>query len=234
MNRVKQVFHYFTKAELILWSSSVLMITVFFCIFDRENFLTLGASIIGITALIYNAKGNPFGQALIILFSAVYGYISFTFRYYGEMLTYLGMSAPMAIIALISWLRNPFKGNKAEVTVNRISVKEALFMFLASIVVTIVFYFILKFFGTANLLPSTLSVTTSFIAAYLTFRRSPFFALAYAVNDVVLLILWGYASLTDISYLSVLICFIAFLVNDLYGFYNWRRMEKRQRVQYVA
>ena len=32
----------------------------------------------------------------------------------------------------------------------------------------------------------------------------------------------------DISYLSVIICFVMFLVNDLYGFVNWKRMEKRQ------
>ena len=93
----------------------------------------------------------------------------------------------------------------------------------------IVFYFILKHFGTANLLPSTLSVTTSFIAVYLTFRRCPWFALAYAANDVVLIVLWVLASLTDIHYLSVTVCFVAFLFNDIYGFVNWQRMKKRQK-----
>ena len=58
-------------------------------------------------------------------------------------------------------------------------------MFLASAVVTFAFYFILAHFKTANIVPGTISVTTSFLAAYLTFRRSPFFALAYAANDVV-------------------------------------------------
>ena len=88
--------------------------------------------------------------------------------------------------------------------------------------------FILKYFNTANLIPSTFSVSTSFLAAYLTFRRSPYFALAYASNDVVLIVLWVLASLKDISYISVVICFIVFLVNDLYGFISWLRMMKRQ------
>ena len=94
--------------------------------------------------------------------------------------------------------------------------------------VTFGFYFILDHYGTANMLPSTLSVTTSFIAVYLTFRRSPYFALAYAANDVVLIILWTLAAVEDVSYLSVIICFVMFLVNDLYGFVSWKRMEKRQ------
>ncbi len=77
-------------------------------------------------------------------------------------------------------------------------------------------------------MPSTLSVATSFIAVYLTARRSPYFALAYASNDVILIILWTLAAITDVSYLSVLVCFIMFLVNDIYGFINWRRMQRRQ------
>lgn len=131
-------------------------------------------------------------------------------------------------VALITWLRNPYQGNKAEVTVNHITRKEVAFMAALTVVVTIVFYFILAFFHTANLLPSTLSVTTTFIAVYLTFRRSSYFTLAYAVNDLVLIILWALASMTDLSYLSVMICFVVFFVNDLYGFINWLRMEKRQ------
>ncbi|MBQ1229975.1 MAG: nicotinamide mononucleotide transporter, partial [Clostridia bacterium] len=71
-------------------------------------------------------------------------------------------------------------------------------------------------------------VTTSFLAVYLTFRRSPFFALAYAANDIVLILLWSMASASEIRYISVTVCFVAFLVNDLYGFFNWKRMEKRQ------
>lgn len=79
------------------------------------------------------------------------------------------------------------------------------------------------------MIPSTVSVTTSFIAVYLTFRRSPYFALAYGANDIVLIILWVMATAKDRSYLSVVVCFVMFLINDLYGFINWRRMQKRQK-----
>ena len=196
--------------------------------FREENMIFVAASIIGVTSLIFNAKGNPFGQLLMVIFSILYGIISYTFRYYGEMITYLGMTAPMAVFALISWLRNPFKGNKAEVAVNHLHHREVWWMLLLSAAVTALFYFILAYFHTANILPSTLSVTTSFIAVYLTFRRSPYFALAYASNDVVLIVLWTLAAFKIITYICVIICFVVFLVNDLYGFVSWRRMKKRQ------
>lgn len=228
LERQHSMLSYFTKGELMLWGTSAALIVVSFFTFDRENFLTLAASLIGVTSLIFNAKGNPFGQFLMVIFSVLYGVISYTFSYYGEMITYLGMTAPMAVFALISWLRNPYNGNKAEVKVNRLKSKEVAFMILLTAVVTVVFYFILASFHTANLLPSTLSVTTSFLAVYLTFRRSTFYAIGYAANDIVLIALWILAAVSDISYLSVVICFVMFLVNDIYGFISWSKMQKRQ------
>lgn len=225
---LKKILNYFTKFEIALWLSSVTAITASFLIFDRTGWLKLAASLIGITALIFNAKGNPVGQILIIIFSVLYGIISYSFAYYGEMITYMGMSAPMALLAFISWIRNPYNGNRSEVKVNRIKRGEVIFMLVLTAAVTVLFYFILKRFGTANIVPSTISVTTSFIAVYLTFRRSEFYALAYSANDLILIVLWVMAAMSDISYLSVIICFAMFLINDLYGFISWRKMRKRQ------
>ncbi len=228
MQKIKAFVNYFSKTEIALWLISVTTIIVSFFIFDSKSYLTLVATLIGVTSLIFCAKGNPFGQLLMILFSAIYGYISYEFTYYGEMLTYVGMTLPMAVFSLIAWLRNPYKGNKAEVEVNKISKLETIIMFILSAIVTFIFYFILKYFNTANLIPSTISVTTSFLAVYLTFRRSAYYALAYAFNDIVLIVLWALATMQDVSYSSVLICFIVFLANDIYGFINWRKISKRQ------
>ena len=225
---------YFSPTEQALWFGSSLLILLSFCMFDREQYLTLLASLIGVTSLIFSAKGNPIGQLLMVLFSLLYGIISFTCSYYGEMITYLGMTMPMAVFALISWLRHPYQGNKAEVQVNRISRRELVYMWIVTALVTVLFYFILAFFRTANLLPSTLSVTTSFAAVYLTFRRSPWYAVAYAANDLTLILLWVLASLEEIRYVSVAICFLAFFVNDLYSFVCWRSMEQRQAANLPA
>lgn len=218
----------FSKPEIILWGSSVTVILLSFCAFDGENHLALSASLVGVTGLVFNAKGNPLGQLLMVLFSLLYGAISFVFAYYGEMLTYLGMTLPMSILAFISWLRNPHNGSRAEVRVNSIGRAESLLMWVATAVVTALLYHPLRHLGTANLVPSTLSVATSFLAVYLTFRRDPRFALAYAANDIVLIVLWVLASLSDARYISVVVCFVAFLVNDIYCYLSWQGMRRRQ------
>ena len=227
MKTFKRLTSYFTKMELRLWAwSNVLIIFSFF--FKQKNFLTLGASLIGVSSLIFSAKGNPIGQVLMIIFSVFYGIISFSYHYYGEVLTYLGMTMPMAIIALVSWLKHPYVGKHSEVRVNHIHGLEIIILAVLTPLVTYVFYLILVYFKTAHIVFSTLSVSTTFVAVYLTFRRSSYFTIAYAVNDLVLIVLWGLASIEDLSYLSVVVCFVTFLANDLYGFYNWRKMAKRQ------
>ena len=228
MKKIKACISSFSRGEILLWLFTVSFIVGSFLIFDRESYYTLAASLVCATSLIFCAKGNPIGQALMIIFSVLYGIISFSCAYYGEMITYLGMTAPMALLSLVSWLKNPYKGNRAEVKVGAVGARECVFMLILAAIVTAAFYFILDFFNTANIIFSTVSVTTSFIAVYLTFRRSPYFALAYAANDAVLITMWIWATLRERAYLSVVICFMAFLANDIYGFVNWRRMYKRQ------
>lgn len=219
---------YFTKAEIALWFSSVAMIFASFFLFGGDSLLSLAASLIGVSSLLLIAKGNPIGQLLTIIFSVFYGIISYSFAYYGEMLTYLCMTAPMALLALITWLKHPFEGNKSEVEIAKLTKKDLPPMLLLTAAVTGIFYFILEALNTANLVPSTVSVTTSFLAVYLTYKRSPYYALAYAANDLVLIVLWTLASLENRSYISVVVCFAAFFLNDLYGFANWQKRHSEQ------
>ena len=224
-----KALNYFNKRDIALWLSSVMIIMVSYIFLSGESILSVVASLVGVTSLIFCAKGNPFGQVLMIIFSLLYGVISYNFRYFGEMITYLGMTAPMAMFSLVSWLKNPFKGRKSEVEVNSITGKEFVFSLILTTVVTIIFYYILKYFSTPNLIPGTLSVATSFLAAYLTFRRSPYLSVAYATNDIVLIVLWVMATMKNREYLSVVICFMVFFVNDIYCFISWMKMKKRQK-----
>ena len=206
----------------------MVLILASFLAFDGENFLALASSLIGVTSLLFNAKGNPVGQVISIAFCLIYGFISWEYAYYGEMITYLGMTLPMSMVTLVIWLRNPYKGNRMCVQVERLRPADLLWLTVLTVVVTVVFGFLLAALHTANLGPSILSISTSTIAVYLSWRRSPWFAVGYALNDLVLIVLWALASARDTGAISVLMCFVTFFVNDLYGFRNWRRMLRQQ------
>ena len=229
MSKLSAFFKFLTPTEWIIWGLSTAATIACFFAFGNTQYHYLAGALIGFAALVLVSKGNPVGQGLVIVFAVFYGIISYSFGYYGEMITYIGMSAPIAVAALVSWLRHPFDGKKSEVKVDTLSGKEWGIFAALSVAVTVAFYFILRVLGTSNLEVSTASVLTSFAAAYLTARRSRFYAVGYAVNDVVLIALWAMASADEIMYLPMVVCFVAFLALDLYGFVNWSRMYKKQR-----
>lgn len=225
--KIKASLKSLTKLEWGLWITSVLVICLSFFM-GQVSILNIVSSLIGVTALIFISKGNVLGQILIVIFSVFYGIISVAFKYYGEMITYMFMTAPIAILSVISWIKNPYQ--EKEVRISKVTLKQILVMIFLSIVITVIFYFILQYLKTENLIISTISITTSFIAGYLTYLRSPYYALGYAANDIVLIILWILATINDFSYFPMVLCFVMFLLNDLYGFYNWQKMEKKQNI----
>ncbi len=227
--RFLQSFKSLTKFELILWLASVSAIMISFLFSTQRDIITIIASLIGVTALIFVAKGDVLGQILTVVFSVFYAIISFRFSYYGEMITYLGMTAPIALMSVFTWLKNPYEKGKNEVKIAKLTKEKVIILVLLTILVTFIFYFILRYFNNANLFMSTVSIATSFLASALMLLRSPYYAVAYACNDIVLIVLWVLAAMQDISFLPMIICFAIFFVNDLYGFFNWRRMLKRQK-----
>ena len=225
-----QFFSTLTKFEWGLWLSSLVGVLICTLLSPEFHVLSLIASLIGVTSLIFIAKGSWQGQILMVIFATLYGIVSFEQRYFGEMITYLGMSLPMAVFALISWLRHPYR-ETTEVQIAALRPLHMAVLVPLSGIVSVGLYFLLGALGTQNLMISTLSVTTSFFAASLTFLRTPYFALAYALNDVVLIVMWTLVAIREPAYFSMVICFAVFLVNDLYSFYNWMKMRRRQRAQ---
>lgn len=215
-----------TKFEKLLWLCSVILVTLSFLIGNQQDWLTLISSLVGVTALIFVAKGDVLGQIISVIFAVFYGIISFKLKYYGEMITYLGMTAPIAILSVISWVKNPY--SKHQVKVSPMTKTKWAILLTVTTLVTVAFYFILKALGNASLIVSTISIFTSFLAASLTTLRSEYYAIAYSINDIVLIILWTVATVQSIQYLPMVVCFAVFLVNDIYGYINWRKIKKQQ------
>lgn len=223
------IFHYnplkeLTRREWVLWLGSLAAVLAANLLAGDVDLLTLVATFVGITSLIFAAKGNVWAQILMILFSVLYGVISWRFCYWGEMITYLGMTLPMAVWSTVTWLRNPAE-NGHEVAIQRLTGRHVLWLVIFSAAVTAAFYGVLRVLDTPNLLFSTVSVATSFLAASLTMLRSSYYALGYASNDVVLIVLWLLAAMEDPAYLPVVVNFAIFFLNDLYGFFSWKKRE---------
>ena len=210
------------KREWALWILSLLVVTVSIILSPDLHLPTLLASLIGVTALIFVARGDVWGQILTVVFAILYSVTSLEFHYYGELITYAGMNLPIAAMSIVTWLKNPYQDGVNEVKIDRLSKGQRIRLVVFAILVTAVFFFILRCLKTPNLFFSTISITTSFVASYLTLYRSSFYAVAYSLNDIVLIILWILASKQNPGYIPMIFCFVMFFVNDIYGFISWR------------
>lgn len=228
MKKPRNPFKSLTKFEWSLWLCSLAAVVISFFAARNTDYATLAVSLIGVTALIFAAKGDAFGLMIMILFSLVYAFVSYCFGYYGEMIIYLCMQLPVCITSLVSWLRHPAKDGGGETEVGSLPLKYIAVLCILTGGVTCAFYFILRAFNTANLIVSTVSVGTSFVALYLMVFRVPAYAAAFILNDIVLIVLWSYASAESLQYIPMVVCFAVFLINDIYSFISWSRRKKRQ------
>ncbi|KHD45100.1 nicotinamide riboside transporter PnuC [Streptococcus hongkongensis] len=223
-----KTLRYFTPTEWFLWLFSICAIIATAFYFGDQEPLALIASLIGATSLIFSAKGNPIGQGLIIIFSVIYAYLAFHNHYYGELITYCFLTIPMALFSLLSWLSHPFQEQKTQVLINYLKFKDIYLLIVSTIAITCIFYYFLSLFHTPFLAISTLSISTAFAGTFLSYKRSPMFALAYLMNDIILMTLWLMEAQTKVSHYAIVICFAIFLINDIYTVYNWRKIYHSQ------
>lgn len=221
------MFKDWTKFEKILLFTSIILITLVSIIF-RSEILTTICSIIGIITALLLAKGKNLGQIVGLLSVILYSIVSFKSRYYGEVIIYLCVMLPMYIIGIISWLKHQNKETNS-VEVNNIKIKEWTIVSVVSIIFFIGIYFLLKAFNTSQLFISSLSVIDSLFAIYLSVRRSKYSFHFYVVNDLILIALWGIPVISGTQILLPMVFNpIINLINDIYGIYNWKKLEKIQ------
>lgn len=227
--KIYNPFKKLNKFEWCLWIFSLAAVTAAFFGAGSTDYAAYATSMIGTSALIFTAKGDPFGLFIMLSFCVIYAVVSFFAKFYGEVIIYSCMQIPIVCVSIAGWLKNPAKKGSSEVKIGKLTPIYGAVLAVSAVAVAVAFFFILRAFNTNNLWVSTLSVVTSFVALYLMFFRVPAYALAFMLNDVVLITLWSFECTKSLSYLPLVICFAVFLINDCYGYINWQRRKKLQK-----
>lgn len=217
-----------SKFEKILLFGNIIVVSTVGIIF-KADLLTTACSIIGINTALLLAKGKNLGQLLGILITLLYSILSFKNKYYGEVLIYVFLMLPMFVVGTFSWIKHQNKKTNS-VEINNIKAKEWIIVSIIFIGVFIGIYYVLKAFNTNELIVSTASVLASLFAVYLQVRRSKYSFSFYIVNDIILFILWGTPVFKgNYTLIPMLLDPVFNFINDLYGFYYWRKTEKIQK-----
>lgn len=225
---MKNLLKDWTLFEKILWFSSLFLVILVGIIF-KSNIYALMYTLVDFTAILLLAKGKWLGQILGLISCFLYIYVSWKSKYYGEILVCIFLLFPMYIGGLISWLKH--HNNKTDtVEVNKIKLKEWIAIVILVIPIFLGIYKLLEVLNTDELFISSISIITSLIPMYLSFRRSKYYFYFYLINDIVVIILWGALVLKGNLMLLPMVFNPAInLLNDSYGIYNWCKLEKIQK-----
>jgi len=226
---MKNPFKIFTLRDWLIYLISIVIILASNLFSKEIDYFKMVATFIGATSLIFIAKGHFLGQIIMVVFATFYSILSYFNGYYGEIIISTGLTLPLAISSIFTWIKNPYKKGENVVKVYRLTKKDIFITIIVALVVVCGGFFVLRALNTNNLIVSSISLGTSFVASYLMFRRNSFYAVVFMLNDIVLIVLWSLASVNDVTNLSIVSCFSMFFMNDLYAFISWKIREKKQR-----
>ena len=223
-----KLFKDWTNFEKLLLFGSIIIVGIVGIIF-KSDLLTILCSIVGIVTALLLAKGKNLGQIFGLIITILYSIVSFRNKYYGEVLIYALLMFPMYIIGIVTWINH--KNEKTNsVEINSIKKKEWIIVSFIFVFIFVGIYYLLKAFNTSELIVSTISVLASLFAVYLQIRRSKYSFSFYIVNDIILMFLWGIPVIKGNYILfPMLLNPTINLINDIYGFYNWKQTEKIQK-----
>ena len=223
---VKKIFGKWNIAESIFYVFGLALIITMSIVF-KASWISAIAGIFGLSCVLFAAKGKVICVFLTWCMIVFYSLLSYQNKYYGEVFINLCLMFPMTVIQLVAWIRN--LGKDHVVKVNSITKKEVFIVVLVACVAFVAFYFILRALNTSQLIISTISIVTSVLATYFQSRRSKYGFLAFLFNDVVLCVLWLFATLEDTANVAMLTAVALYVVSDIYGFISWGVLQKRQQ-----
>jgi nicotinamide mononucleotide transporter len=226
MKKIKNILNEWGTFELI-WLVVFTAINLFLFFAWHDTIIGLVASLTGMLCVVLTAKGkiSSFYFGLINIFT--YSYVAFKSAYYGDVMLNMLYFLPMTFVGIYYWKRNQKlnNGNK-ELIVSCLKWKDKTYWFTLSVLSIILYGLFLQFLG--GTLPFVDSLTTVFsiVATILLTKRLTDQWFYWIMVDVFSIVMWAYIFFRDGNDITILVMWCAFLVNALYGYYNWKKMEK--------
>jgi len=211
-----------------IWLLTFTLVNIYLFFAWQDSWIGLIASLTGMLCVVLTAKAriSSFYWGLINILT--YSYVAYKSAYYGDVMLNMLYFLPMTFIGIYFWKRNLKKNNKGEVAVKSLNWKNRFIWFGSAIIILIIYGLILKIIkGTLPFIDSATTVF-SIIATIMLNKRLTEQWFFWIMVDVLSIIMWAYIFIKSQGDVSMLVMWSAFLVNALYGYYNWRKMEKNQ------
>lgn len=229
MNYIKTYFSdwdLYEKVWLLLFTVVIVALSVYW----KDSPIGIIASLTGIWNVVLVAKGKIANYYFGIVAVTTYAYTAYKQQYYGEVMLNMLYFFPMQFVGLYLWSKKRTSDQEETIKVVYMTNKQRVIWFSITIIATILYGFVLKKLGGNLPFIDASSTVMSVIAMILMVFIFIEQWILWIIVDIVSIIMWITVMINGGNDIAVLVMWTAFLINAVYGLYNWIRLEKQTRL----
>ena len=213
--------------ECILIIGILIINIILFIVTNETNWLGIIASITGVIGVVITAKGHISCYYWGIINIITYGIICYQTGFYGEVILDVIYNLPMQFIGIFMWKKYLNKDNI--VKTRGMNIKQVVLTTIISIVAIFVCGMFLKSInGNLPFIDSAINVG-AIVALYLSVKRFKEQWIIYILMDIIAIYMWSNALMNnEPNSLVMIIVWIFYLVNAVYGYINWTKLERNR------
>lgn len=191
--------------------------------FYPDSILAMVAGISGVICNVFVSKGKISNYLFGLIFAYSYFYVAWGANYLGEMNTTLYVYIPAQFIGYFLWKQNMQQAENSEAVITKaLSVKGWAVVLTLMTIGTLLFVQALNAAGGSSTGLdglTTIIVVTAQTLMLLRYREQ---WVLWIVLNILSIILWAENP-------SMYIMYSAYLLNSLYGYYNWTKLQKASK-----
>lgn len=189
-------------------------------IYNPDSILGMVSGIAGIICNVFVSKGKISNYFFGLIFAYTYFYISLGANFLGEMNTTLYVYIPAQFIGYFLWKANMQKEQNSDAVIAKsLTVKGWVGLLAFLIIGTLLFVELLNYYGGSSTGLDGLSTIIVIAAQVLMVLRYREQWLLWIVLNIISIALWAENT-------SMYVMYSAYLLNSLYGYYNWSKLQK--------
>ena len=220
--RLKEEFLSGWKPFEVAWVVIFLAAQIIAYVLMPDSPLGMISGIAGILCVVLVSKGKISNYFFGLIFAYTYFYVSWGSNFLGEMNTALYVYIPSQFIGYFMWKQNMQNDNGSESVVAKALTPKGWAILLVSVAIgTLCFVQALKAAGGSSTTLDGLTTIITVAAQLLMILRYREHWLLWIVLNVLSILLWQ-------GQPAMYLMYSAYLLNSLYGYYNWTKLVKAE------
>lgn len=212
----------YEKIWLILFTIIITTLSIYW----KDSPIGIIASLTGIWNVILVAKGKIANYYFGIIAVSTYAFVAYTQKYYGEVMLNMLYFFPMQFAGLYLWKKKKSNHKQNKVNVQYMSNSQRIAWSLITLLATVSYGFLLKKLDGNLPFLDAASTTMSVIAMILMIFAFVEQWILWILVDIISIIMWLIVLAKGGNDIAILVMWIAFLINAIYGFINWTKLAR--------